>query len=62
MGMKKSKKKHVVKVDLLADEKAYYVNVINKMEECSEHNKGNDLEAYFKSKADLNRERLKSIK
>lgn len=62
MGMKKSKKKKVAKLDPLADEKAYLTNVINKMEECAAHNKGNDLEAYFKSKADLNRERLKALK
>lgn len=61
----KSKKKLVkktVKVDPLAEQKAYLVNVINKMEECALHTKGGVLEAYFESKAELNRERLRNLK
>lgn len=58
---KKSAKKKV-EVDPLAYEKAYLTNVINKMEECALHNKGNVLESYFQSKAELNRERLRNLK
>lgn len=60
MGKKKTKKR-AVKVDPLMHEKAFLTNVINKMEECALYNAGTDLEKYFKSKANLNRERLKTL-
>lgn len=64
MASKTKKKlvKKMAKVDPLAYEKTYLTNVINKMEECALHNKGNVLESYFQKKAELNRERLKNLK
>ena len=61
MGKKIVKKKKVAKIDPLAYKKAYLMNVINLLDTCSKNNEANDLGAYFKSKADLNRQRLKDL-
>lgn len=59
---KKKQKKKSVKIDPLQHEKQFLTNVINKMEECATFQGNNELGLYFKSKADLNRERLKNLK
>lgn len=62
MGKKITKKKKAVKVDPRAEEKAYLSNIINHLDMCAkDRGETTELGLYFKSKADLNRERLKNI-
>lgn len=61
MGKKTLKKKKVAKVDPLAYEKAYLMNVINLLDRCATENANNSLGPYFNSKAELNRQRLKEL-
>lgn len=62
MGKKIVKKKKATKNDPLAFEKSFLVNVIKRLDECAKENENNNLGAYFESKANLNRERLKNLK
>ena len=59
---KKISRKKMIKKDSLANEKAYLTNVINHLDMCAKYNGDTELGAYFQSKADLNRQRLKELK
>lgn len=59
---KKTKKKKTVKIDPLQYEKDRLLSIINRLDECTEYNKGNNLESYFRRIANLNRDRLRDLK